>query len=173
MNFSLGGQMKCADCHHINPGGAKFCGECGTRLEIKCQSCGKGNPPTNKFCYECGHKLSESVKPDKALNLDEPQSYIPEHLVQKILGGRASLEGERKQVTVLFADVSGFTALSEKLDPEEVRTIINKCFEIIIEEVHGYEGTINQFTGDGVMALFGAPLALEDHPYRAVNAALE
>ncbi len=164
--------MKCADCHHINPGGAKFCGECGTRLEIKCQSCGKGNPPTNKFCYECGHKLSESVKPDKALNLDEPQNYIPEHLAQKILGGRASLEGERKQVTVLFADVSGFTALSEKLDPEEVRTLINKCFEIIIEEVHGYEGTINQFTGDGVMALFGAPLALEDHPYRAVNAAL-
>lgn len=165
--------MKCSNCQYDNPNEARFCGECGTKLEIKCQSCGKENPPINKFCYECGHKLSESVKPAKALNLDEPQSYIPEHLAQKILGSRASLEGERKQVTVLFADASGFTAISEKIDPEEVRSLMNNCLRLVIEEVHNYEGTINKFTGDGVMALFGAPIALEDHPYRAVSAALK
>ena len=167
--------MKCSNCQYNNLEGARFCGECGAKLEVKCQSCGKGNPPTNKFCGECGHKLSESVKPakDNALKLDEPQSYIPKHLAEKILRSKASLEGERKQVTVLFADLSGFTALSEKLDPEEVRTLMNRCFEIIIEEVHRYEGIINQFTGDGVMALFGAPVALEDHPHRAVSSALE
>ena len=164
--------MKCPNCQYDNPNEAKFCGECGTKLEIKCQSCGKENPPTNKFCYECGHKLIESIKPVKALNLDEPQSYIPKHLAEKILIGKASLEGERKQVTVLFADLSGFTALSEKIDPEEVRSLMNNCLRLVIEEVHNYEGTINKFTGDGVMALFGAPIALEDHPYRAVNTAL-
>src|ERR1700757_796812 len=164
--------MKCNNCQYENPQEAKFCGECGTKLGIKCQSCGKENPPTHKFCFECGNKLNESVKPTKILNLDEPRSYTPKHLVEKILSGRASLEGERKQVTVLFADICGFTGLSEKLDPEEVHKLINRCFEIIMEEVHRYEGTINQFTGDGVMALFGAPIALEDHPYKAVNAAL-
>lgn len=164
--------MKCSHCQYDNPEGARFCVECGTKLEIKCQSCGTENPPTHKFCFECGHKLTESVRPAKAPKLEEPESYIPKHLAEKILGNKASLEGERKQVTVLFADVSGFTALSEKLDPEDVRALMNKCFEIIIEEVHRYEGTINQFAGDGVMALFGAPVALEDHPYRAVNAAL-
>src|SRR3989304_6152527 len=164
--------MKCSKCQYDNPEGARFCGECGAKLEIKCQSCGKENPPINKFCYECGHKLSESVKPAQALNLDQPQSYIPKHLAEKILVGKASLEGERKQVTVLFADASGFTALSEKIDPEEVRSLMNNCLRLVIEEVHNYEGTINKFTGDGVMALFGAPIALEDHPYRAVSAAL-
>src|SRR3990172_7987400 len=164
--------MKCSKCQYANPEEAKFCGECGTKLEIKCQSCGKENPPINKFCYECGHKLSESVKPAQALNLDQPQSYIPKHLAEKILVGKASLEGERKQVTLLFADLSGFTALSEKIDPEEVRSLMNNCLKLVIEEVHNYEGTINKFTGDGVMALFGAPIALEDHPYRAVGAAL-
>jgi len=164
--------MKCSNCQSDNPNEARFCGECGAKLEIKCQSCGKENPPINKFCYECGHKLSESVKPAQVLNLDQPQSYIPKHLAEKILVGKASLEGERKQVTVLFADASGFTALSEKIDPEEVRSLMNNCLRLVIEDVHNYEGTINKFTGDGVMALFGAPIALEDHPYRAVSAAL-
>ena len=136
--------MKCPDWKYDNPEEAKFCGECGTKLEIKCQSCGKENPPTNKFCYECGHKLSESVKPVKALNLDEPQSYIPKHLAEKILRSKSSLEGERKQVTVLFADASGFTAMSEKIDPEEVRSLMNNCLRLVIEEVNNYEGTINK-----------------------------
>src|SRR4030065_1461764 len=98
------------------------------------------------------------------------QSDNPKHLAEKIVVGKASLEGERKQVTVLFADASGFTAISEKIDPEEVRSLMNNCLRLVIEEVHNYEGTINKFTGDGVMALFGAPIALEDHPYRAIGA---
>jgi predicted ATPase/class 3 adenylate cyclase len=101
-----------------------------------------------------------------------PLSYTPRHLAEKILTSRSALEGERKQVTVLFADVAGFTTLAEQLDPEVVHEIINRCFEGITTEVHRFEGTINQYTGDGVMALFGAPLAHEDSPRRAVHAAL-
>jgi class 3 adenylate cyclase len=107
--------------------------------------------------------------PDQAR---EPLSYTPRHLAEKILTSRSALEGERKQVTVLFADVAGFTTLAEQLDPEVVHDIINRCFEGITAEVHRFEGTINQYTGDGVMALFGAPLAHEDSPRRAVHAAL-
>ncbi|MGH7900321.1 MAG: adenylate/guanylate cyclase domain-containing protein, partial [Thermodesulfobacteriota bacterium] len=142
--------------------------------EIKCPSCGNGNPPNHKFCYECGNRLGETDRPLKGETpkLEEPQSYIPKHLAEKILESKTRLEGERKQVSVLFADVSGFTALSETLDPEEVRSLMNQCLHLIIEQVHIYEGTINKFTGDGVMALFGAPIAQEDHAFRAVSAAL-
>jgi class 3 adenylate cyclase len=101
-----------------------------------------------------------------------PRAYTPKHLVDKILTTRSALEGERKQVTVLFADVAGFTTLAEQLDPEVVHDMINRCFAGITAEVHRFEGTINQYTGDGVMALFGAPLAHEDSPRRAVHAAL-
>src|SRR5207344_142304 len=99
-------------------------------------------------------------------------SYTPRHLAEKILTARSALEGERRQVTVLFADVANFTTLAAQLDPEEVHTIIDRCFECITAEVHRFEGTINQYTGDGVMALFGAPIAHEDGPRRAVHAAL-
>ncbi|HWP91309.1 MAG TPA: tetratricopeptide repeat protein [Thermodesulfobacteriota bacterium] len=164
--------MRCSNCQHDNPEEAKFCGQCGSKLGLKCLSCGRENPPANKFCFECGGKLDNGVNKADAFILDQPLNYIPENLARKILGGRAGLEGERKQVTALFADLHGFTELSEKLDPEDVRSIMNRCFEIIIEEVHRYEGTINQFLGDGVLALFGAPIALEDHPHRALSAAL-
>jgi class 3 adenylate cyclase len=99
-------------------------------------------------------------------------SYTPRHLAEKILTTRSALEGERRQVSVLFADVANFTTLAAQLDPEEVHTIIEHCFERITAEVHRFEGTINQYTGDGVMALFGAPVAHEDGPRRAVHAAL-
>ena len=98
--------------------------------------------------------------------------YTPKHLAEKILRTRSAVEGERKLVTVMFSDVSGFTAMSERLDPEEVHAIMDRAFQVIIGAVHRYEGTINQFLGDGVMALFGAPIAHEDHPHRAVRAAL-
>jgi len=101
-----------------------------------------------------------------------PLAYTPKHLADKILTTRSALEGERKQVTVLFADVVGFTTLAEQLAPEVVHDMINRCFERITAEVHRFEGTINQYTGDGVMALFGAPIAHEDSPRRAVHAAL-
>jgi class 3 adenylate cyclase/tetratricopeptide (TPR) repeat protein len=107
-----------------------------------------------------------------ALQSATPAAYTPKHLAEKILRTRSAVEGERKLVTVMFADVSGFTAMSERLDPEEVHAIMDRAFQIIIEVVHRYEGTINQFLGDGVMALFGAPIAHEDHPLRAIRAAL-
>jgi class 3 adenylate cyclase len=101
-----------------------------------------------------------------------PSSYTPRHLADKILTSRNAVEGERKLVTVLFVDVSGFTSLSEHLDPEDVHRLMNQAFEIMIVEVHHHEGTVNQFLGDGIMALFGAPIAHEDHAQRAASAAL-
>jgi class 3 adenylate cyclase len=101
----------------------------------------------------------------------EPRTYTPRHLAEKILQSRTTLEGERKQVTVLFADVAGFTTMAERLDPEEVHVLMDGCFERLTAAVHRYEGTINQYTGDGIMALFGAPIAHEDHPQRALLAA--
>ena len=106
------------------------------------------------------------------LDKAEPKSYTPKHLADKILTTRSSIEGERKIVTVMFADVAGFTAMSEKLDPEDVHRIMDGCFRILVDEIHRYEGTIDEFTGDGVMALFGAPIAHEDHAQRACHAAL-
>ena len=107
-----------------------------------------------------------------ATRLAAPESYTPKHLAEKILTSKSAMEGERKLVTVMFSDVSGFTAMSEKLDPEDVHGIMERVFEVIISAVHRYEGNINQFLGDGVMALFGAPIAHEDHPHRALSAAL-
>src|SRR5215475_6297461 len=101
-----------------------------------------------------------------------PLTYTPPYLAEKILTSRSALEGERKQVTVLFVDVSGFTSLSERLDPEDVHGFMTRAFELMLAEVHRYEGTVNQFLGDGIMALFGAPIAHEDHARRAVHSAL-
>jgi len=173
--------MKCPSCNYQNRENAKFCKECGVKLELVCPNCSNNLDLEAKFCDECGYNLKladkANEKPSQLEKVTEEFEekalrYIPKNLAEKILNNKAALEGERKQITVLFTDVSGFTALSEKLDPEEVRTLMNSCFEIIIEEVHRYEGTINQFTGDGVMALFGAPVALEDHPHRTVSSAL-
>jgi class 3 adenylate cyclase len=101
-----------------------------------------------------------------------PNAYTPKHLADKILTSRAALEGERKQVAVLFADLANFTQVSERLAPEELHELMDLVFEMMLTEVHRYEGTVNQFTGDGSMALFGAPVALQDHALRAVEAAL-
>src|SRR5215510_11878543 len=162
--------MQCPQCSHENLDGVKFCGACGTRFASPCPSCGTSNPPTNKFCHQCGQALAPPPTP--AARFASPQSYTPPHLAEKILTSRTALAGERKQVTILFADVSGFTSISERLDPEEVHQLMNRAFELILGEVHRYEGTINQFLGDGIMALFGAPIAHEDHAQRAVHAAL-
>ncbi len=163
--------MKCPKCHSENREGAQFCLECGGKLEISCRSCGKSLPPEAKFCDQCGES-TQTRKDASPVNYSQPQSYTPKHLADKILTSRSSIEGERKLVTVMFADVANFTNLSEKLDPEEVHTIMDGCFKILMDEIHKYEGTINQFTGDGVMALFGAPVAHEDHASRACHAAL-
>ena len=188
--------MQCPRCRHENPAGVKFCGECGAPLALLCSSCRASNPPGNKFCGECGAPLTGAAPPHPVVaqpgavptapqtpaapqvlttlesKYATPQTYTPKHLAEKILTTKNAIEGERKGVTVMFADVSGFTAMSERLDPEDVHSTMDRAFEVILREVHRYEGTINQFLGDGVMALFGAPIAHEDHAHRALSAAL-
>jgi class 3 adenylate cyclase/tetratricopeptide (TPR) repeat protein len=163
--------MKCPKCQFDNRQGAKFCLQCGGNLQFLCPQCGRTLPFLAKFCDECGHDLG---KPKEAPSIDysQPQAYTPRFLVDKILTTRGFIEGERKPVTVLFADVVNYTSISEKLDPEEVHQIMDGCFQILMNEVHRYEGTIDKFTGDGLMALFGAPMSHEDHAQRACYAAL-
>jgi class 3 adenylate cyclase/tetratricopeptide (TPR) repeat protein len=161
--------MTCPGCGHANPEGVRFCGSCGARLEIVCAACQSTNPPGNRFCHQCGGALQSEVAPERFAS---PQAYTPRHLAEKILTTGSALSGERKQVTVLFVDVSGFTSLSERLDPEDVHRLMSRAFDLMLAEVHRYEGTVNQFLGDGIMALFGAPIAHEDHARRAVHAAL-
>ena len=161
--------MKCPGCQHENRSGAKFCEECASPLARTCSSCGNRLSTTAKFCPECAHPVAEPAPEDRFAS---PASYTPKHLAEKILTSRTALEGERKQVTVLFVDISGFTSLSERLDVEEVHQLMSRAFDLMLAEVHRYEGTVNQFLGDGIMALFGAPIAHEDHARRAVHAAL-
>src|SRR5262245_38514537 len=161
--------MTCPGCGHANPPGVRFCGGCGTALEAVCASCQTPNPPGNRFCHHCGGALQPGAAADQFAS---PRTYTPRHLAEKILTTGSALAGERKQVTVLFVDVSGFTSLSELLDPEEVHRLMSRAFDLMLAEVHRYEGTVNQFLGDGIMALFGAPIAHEDHARRAVHAAL-
>jgi class 3 adenylate cyclase/tetratricopeptide (TPR) repeat protein len=169
-------KMKCPNCQFDNPDDKKFCRECGAKLLLACPQCAAEILPSDKFCGECGLKIS--IPPEaqtKALSFDEKltkiQRYLPKGLTDKILSQKDGIEGERKQVTVMFADMEGFTQLSEKLGPEEAYTVMDQVYEILIHKVHDYEGTVNEFTGDGIMALFGAPIALEDAPQRAIRSA--
>jgi len=161
--------MKCSRCNHENAASQKFCGECGARLSATCPACGTANAPEQKFCGECGARLTEAASSPKFAS---PQSYTPKHLADRILVSKEALEGERKQVTVLFADLKGSMELISERDPEDGRKILDPVLERMMEAVHRYEGTVNQVMGDGIMALFGAPLALEDHAVRACYAAL-
>ena len=160
--------MRCDACNRDNPATARFCNACGEALALRCAACEQTNPPGSRFCNECGSRLEPEAVPERK----DPRVYTPKHLAEKILHHKAGLEGERKHVTVLFADLAGSTAFAEAIDPEEMHALMDRAFQLILEEVHRYEGTVNQFTGDGVMALFGAPIALEDAPRRAVTAAL-
>ncbi len=160
--------MKCPRCQAENPTGMKFCGQCATPLVSLCPSCGVANPPGHKFCGQCAKPLTTAAEP----RFGAPESYTPKHLAEKILTSRSALEGERKQVTVLFADVKGSMELLVDRDPEEARKLLDPVLERMMEAVHRYEGTVNQVMGDGIMALFGAPVAHEDHAVRACYAAL-
>jgi class 3 adenylate cyclase/predicted nucleic acid-binding Zn ribbon protein len=160
--------MHCVGCGFANRDGVRFCEECGAKLELVCQVCGMAVPPGRKFCGACGVALGPGATPKFA----SPESYTPKHLAERILTSKASLEGERKQVTVLFADLKGSMELLADRDPEEARKILDPVLEHMMEAVHRYEGTVNQVMGDGIMALFGAPLAHEDHAVRACYAAL-
>jgi class 3 adenylate cyclase/tetratricopeptide (TPR) repeat protein len=157
--------MHCAWCEHENDPQARFCGACGKTLSAVCEACGHANPPANRFCDACGTAL-------KGRAAEQPRAYTPAHLAQKILTTRSALEGERKQVTVLFCDLANSTELAQQLGAEAMHDTLNAFFELAMAEVHRVEGTINQFLGDGFMALFGAPLAHEDHVRRALHCAL-
>jgi len=159
--------MRCPTCEAENLADSAFCEECGAPLEAACPSCGTGNRPAAKFCRKCRTSLTgaPAAAPD-------PRAYTPKHLADKILQSKSALEGERKQVTVLFADVKGSMELAEQLDPERWHAILDRFFAILTDGVHRFEGTVNQYTGDGIMALFGAPIAHEDHAQRACYAAL-
>ena len=161
--------MKCPRCQHDNPAGQKFCGECGERLGSLCPSCRAPNPSDQRFCGDCGASLAPAPATGK---FSSPETYTPKHLAERILTSKSALEGERKQVTVLFADLKGSMELLADRDPEEARRLLDPVLERMMEAVHRYEGTVNQVMGDGIMALFGAPLAHEDHAVRACYAAL-
>ena len=170
--------MDCPSCGHPNPTGARFCGSCATALadKVECPHCGARNSRAQRFCNDCGHSLATdgegAATATSAAPASDPNSLTPSHLAEKIRAGREALEGERKQVTVLFADVMGSMELAERSDPEEWRRIMERFFSILCEGVHHFEGTVDKFTGDGIMALFGAPIAHEDHARRACYAAL-
>jgi len=169
--------MKCQKCQFENPDKAKFCIECGVPMEFHCPQCGAITPVTGNFCMECGHNLSQpKTKPNKDISFDEKiekiQKYLPEGLTEKILSQRNRMEGERKHVTVMFCDMQSFTSLSEQLGPEGAYDVMDDVYELLIHKVHDYEGTVNDMTGDGIMALFGAPIALEDAPQRAIRSSL-
>jgi class 3 adenylate cyclase/tetratricopeptide (TPR) repeat protein len=174
--------MKCPNCQHFNGVKAKFCEECAAPLTRTCANCGHQLSPSVKFCPECAHPTGISVAAKAVVSdrpvplgqspLGSPEAYTPKHLAEKILTSRAVLEGERKQVTVLFADLKGSMELLADRDPEEARKLLDPVLQHMMEAVHHYEGTVSLVMGDGIMALFGAPLAHEDHAVRACYAAL-
>jgi class 3 adenylate cyclase/tetratricopeptide (TPR) repeat protein len=166
--------MRCPSCTAENAQAARFCQECGTRLPTGCPRCGHDVAPTAKFCQECGQQLGDrSVSaPTAPSSSAAPESYTPRHLAAKILASRQALTGERKQITVLFADIVGSTELIRDRDPEDAQRLLDGAVQRMMAAVHQYEGTVSRLQGDGLMAMFGAPLALEDHAVRACYAAL-
>ena len=178
--------MNCTNCGTLNPQDARFCSNCGTPLALTCSQCGTRLQPGARFCHNCGHPISAEVAPatpaSAPKNTTQPQAvndllerYIPRGLLSRLESARISrlMEGERRVVTILFCDVKGSTEAAAGLDPEEWAEIINGAFEHMIQPVYRYEGTVARLQGDGLLAFFGAPIAHEDDPQRAVLAGME
>lgn len=164
-------RMKCPRCGFENPMGAKSCRECGADLTTACTDCGHKVRTAARFCDECGARLALSQADNEVLS--ELDSSMVRPLASGVRPSIKKMKGERKNVTVMFTDISGFTQMSEKLDPEEVIDIINSCFNKLTEIIYRYEGTVDKYMGDCIIALFGAPVAHEDDPERAVKTAME
>ena len=197
--------MDCPNCNTLNPAGARFCLNCGTRLAVTCANCGTLLPDGAKFCFNCGHPVEFAGQAGQPIHAFEQgtapptgpsfapaerpahptpapvmatariRQYIPAELLSKLEAARANrnMVGERRVVTVLFCDIKGSTAMAEQLDPEEWAEVVNGAFKYLIEPVYRYEGTLARLMGDAILAFFGAPIAHEDDPYRAVRAALD
>src|SRR5271169_6868318 len=164
--------MRCSKCGTQGIPGKKFCAECGSPLSNRCSNCGSDNAPAAKFCADCGNALGKGIGSVSA-NAGSPVAEAPSAVRMTPEQPDCSLpEGERKTVTALFADIKGSMELMEDLDPEEARAIVDPALKLMIDAVHRYDGYIVQSTGDGIFALFGAPVAHEDHPQRALYAAL-
>jgi class 3 adenylate cyclase/predicted ATPase len=183
--------MRCQSCGSDNPEGVKFCIECAAPLKNRCPNCGFENLPRAKFCGECAFPLATQPQPlvsgsrfqvpssqPPTSNTQSPITYTPTHLAERIRAEQAMMEvrgttdGERKTITALFADIKGSMDMIEDLDPEEARSLFDPALNLMMDAVHRYEGYVAQSTGDGIFAFFGAPIAHEDHPQRALYAAL-
>src|SRR5271168_5209435 len=164
--------MRCSKCGCESTGAKKFCAECGSPLPSRCPKCGADNKPTSKFCEECGAALAVSAASGTAGSSQAASTAPNIRIAPEQPDSSAVIEGERKTVTALFADIKGSTELMEELDPEEARAIVDPALKLMIDAVRRYDGYIVQSTGDGIFALFGAPVAHEDHPQRALYAAL-
>jgi hypothetical protein len=169
--------LNCPQCQTVIASDQKFCSQCGELIEARCPACDHPTPPSYKFCGHCGQDLGRGspltpgrLSPDEKLR--KIKRYLPDGLSEKILAQKGKIEGERKLVTVMFCDMAGFTPISERIGPENVYTVMDQVYEILINKVHELEGTVNEMTGDGIMALFGAPIAYEDAPQRAIRASL-
>ena len=182
--------MNCPSCQTANPDGAKFCFNCGAALALTCSHCGAPLPAGAKFCSNCGTKVGDSTAARSGLEAPPPgtaarpvelstapesrlDQFIPKELLAKLRSAQSSsMQGERRVVTMLFCDVKGSTAAASQLDPEDWAEIINGAFEHMIQPVYHYEGTVARLMGDGLLAFFGAPIAHEDDPQRAILAGL-
>ncbi len=159
--------MRCSNCGAENPERAKFCVECASPFARRCPSCNAENPPAAKFCLECAKPLDHAgAKAPARVPATNPTIRVSEG------PAGASVDGERKTITALFADIKGSTELEQNLDPEEARAIVDPALKLMIDAVQRYDGYVVQSTGDGIFAIFGAPVAHEDHPQRALYAAL-
>jgi class 3 adenylate cyclase len=170
--------MICTHCGVENPEGSRFCMGCATRITLLCGACGKELPPGARFCTHCAAPVAGSVEPQPKRSRQQDQAerllrLVPREYAERLLATRGHVTPERRTVTMLFSDVKGSTAMAEHLDPEEVLEIMDGAFDLLIDPVYRHEGTLARLMGDAILAFFGAPIAHEDDPERAVRAALE
>ena len=169
--------MQCPECNIDNPEGAKFCFNCGAKLAAVCPQCGATLPPQAKFCFECGSVVAapavQAERDTQAMLSHAVQRLIPKEFAEQLLATRSQVGHERRMVTILMSDVKGSTAMAEDMDPEEVMEIMSGAFDVLIEPIYRYEGTLARLMGDAILAFFGAPIAHEDDPERAIRAALD